>query len=201
MIMAGMLALGAVADRVGVRSTLRLSLLGMIAALLAHAFESSYRGLVLARCAMSFFAATMTLCKTYVLVAIPEADRANAIRATSICQVISISLGSAAGLVASLAGLSCAQINIFMAVLSAGALAIPQTALVDVAATKSARDASLSASRSEHLTMGAMGYVTFAAQSMLATIMVAGATDAVAKFKSDTLYQAGFCLFSVFGIV
>ena len=28
---------------------------------------------------------------------IPEADRANAIRATSICQVISISLGSAAG--------------------------------------------------------------------------------------------------------
>merc|ERR1719389_1062544 len=130
MIMIGMVVLGAVADRVGVRNTLRVSLLGMMASLIAHAFESSYRGLVLARCAMSFFAATMTLCKTYVLVAIPEADRENAIRATSICQVISISLGSAAGLVASLAGLSCAQINLSMAALCAGSLAISQTALV-----------------------------------------------------------------------
>jgi len=199
-IMAGMLVLGALADRVGVRSTLRLSLLGMIASLVAHAFASTYRGLVLARCAMSFFAATMTLCKTYVLVAVPEADRDNAIRATSICQVISISIGSAAGLIASVAGLTCAQINLFMALLCACAFAISQTGLKDVVAEKSA-GAKAAASRAEHLVAGAMGYVTFAAQAMLATILVAGATDALKRFGSETLYQVSFCLFSAFGIV
>ena len=45
-----------------------------------------------------------------------------------------------------------------------------------------------------------MAYATFAAHVLLATAMVAGATDARVKFQNERLYMVGFVILSASGI-
>lgn len=201
-LMIGMVALGGVADRIGVKSTLKLSLFGMMLSLTAHALQWSYKSMFASRCILFFFAGTLTLCKTYVLVAIPEEKRAEAIRATSSCQVASISVGAAMGLLAASSGLSCEQISFILACVCACTLAISQTKLFHIVAEVSGSAGAVSrATCSEQLVISAMGYMTFAAQALLAAAMVAGPSEARARFDDTTLYQKGYLVFSVCGFL
>merc|ERR1719316_107479 len=113
-IMIGMIVLGKYADLMGVRKTLRVSVSCMMMSLIATALASTYREMLAARAAMCFFAGTAALCKTYVLVAMPEDAVPKAILATAMSQTLSISIGPVAALLFSKVGLTCAQICILL---------------------------------------------------------------------------------------
>merc|ERR1719316_1376100 len=114
-IMIGIIVLGKYADLMGVRKTLRVSVSCMMMSLIANALASTFREMLAARAVMCFFAGTATLCKTYVLVAMPEDAVPRAILVTAMSQTVSISLGPVAALLLSRVGLSCAQICVFLA--------------------------------------------------------------------------------------
>merc|ERR1719171_2813067 len=106
----------------------------MMLSLVANALVSSYREMLAARAAMCFFAGTAALCKTYVLVAMPEDAVPKAILVTAMSQTLSISFGPAAALLLTRISLTCGQICFFLAFLCGCTLALSQLSLDDVIA-------------------------------------------------------------------
>ena len=196
-LMVGMPVWGILADRIGVKSTLRVSMLGLTLALIGNGFQSSYMQLFVARCVTFFFAGILTLCKTYVN-SFPYRLLDYALRATSAAWMSSVAVGAAVGVVATKLDASCATISFAMASLSVLALLVSEITFIELSAEPRESVNRSSATTAEYSVMGPLAFVYFASNTVLSTAMTVGAADAFRQ--DDELYVQSFFLFGIVGI-